>query len=86
MTSSLLEILVNTLNTEDKISSSFKNLQDKLFILSLDLFFILDHQGKFKQINSTTQEILGWKNEELQELILSDLILHLKYLFNCDFL
>lgn len=74
MTSSLLEILVNTLNTEDKISSSFKNLQDKLFILSLDLFFILDHQGKFKQINSTTQEILGWTNEELQELILSDLI------------
>jgi two-component system, NtrC family, sensor kinase len=75
MTNSLLEILVDTLNKEE--SSTFcaiKSLQERLFILSLDLFFILDSQGNFQQINSTTKKNLGWNDEELKGLSLLSLI------------
>lgn len=64
---SLLDLLVDTLNREKKSTSlTVQNLQDKLLILSLDLFLILDLQGKIKQVNSTTQKTLGWTREELQ--------------------
>ena len=48
MTSSLLEILVDTLNKKEKSTfCTLNNIQEKLFILSLDLFLILDIKGNF---------------------------------------